>query len=137
MSAQGRCAAWARPLIETKSYDIVIGPVGGAPQRGLPIVPTAANRAPHGSQDPQDGADDQQDDPKRLKDPDPGEVAKEQQEQTENQHATASSAPHHHARCAEAPGAARTLIGPTPTCQSNLAGRASPAHRGPAAVATY
>jgi hypothetical protein len=92
-------------------------------------VPTAANRAPHRSQDPQDDADDQQDDPKRLEDPDPGEVAKEQQEQTENQHATASSAPTITHDAPRYPGAARTLIGPTPTCQSNLAGRASPSHR--------
>ena len=32
-------------------------------------MPTAANRAPHRPQDPQDGADDQQDDPKRDQDP--------------------------------------------------------------------
>jgi hypothetical protein len=88
----GSVRAWTWPLIDAMSYGIVIGSVGGAP-KGLPVVPTAANRAAHRSQDPQDGADDQQDDPKRLEDPDPGEVAEEQQEQTENQHATASSAP--------------------------------------------
>jgi hypothetical protein len=54
-----------------------------ASAQGLPIVPTATNRAAHRSQDPQDGADDQQDDPKHLEDPDPGEGAKEQQEQPE------------------------------------------------------
>jgi hypothetical protein len=92
--------------INAKSYGIVVGPVGGAP-KGLPVVSTAANRAPRRSQDPQDGADDQQDDPKRLEDPDPGEVAKEQQEQTENQHDTASSAPtitHDAPRCPAPPG---------------------------------
>jgi hypothetical protein len=61
----GSVRAWMWPLIDAKSYGIVIGSVGGAPT-GLPVVPTAANRAPHRSQDPQDSADDQQDDPKRL-----------------------------------------------------------------------
>jgi hypothetical protein len=88
----GSVRAWTWPLIDAKSSASSSDQWEVRP-KGLPVVPTAANRAPHRSQDPQDGADDQQDDPKRLEDPNPGEVAKEQQEQTENQHATASSAP--------------------------------------------
>src|SRR6266545_4151770 len=86
----------------------------------LPVVPAAANRAPHRSQDPQDGADDQHDDPKRLKDRDIGDEADDEQDQPENEHAAASSCPPL-SSCAE-DLADRTLIVPTPKCQSNLAG---------------
>jgi hypothetical protein len=85
------------------------------------------------SQDPQDSADDQQYDHKLLQDPDPGEVAEQQQEQTEIS-TLLPPPPHLPTRCAEGPGAARTLLVPTPTCQSNLAGPGSPLSRPRATV---
>jgi hypothetical protein len=109
-----RARTW--PLIAAKSVRHRHGSAGGT--HGPASSADDPDRAPHRPQDPQDGADDQQDDPKRLEDPDPGEVADGQQDHTENQHAAASSTSHLHPRCAEGPGADRTLIAPTPTCQS-------------------
>jgi hypothetical protein len=96
-------------------HGTVIGSTGGAP--ALPVVPAAPNRASPRSQDPQDGADDQQDDPNRHEDPDIGDEADDEQDQPENDHAAASSGPTS-TRPAPRTLADRTLIVPTPNCQS-------------------
>ncbi len=60
--------------------------VNGRRASPLPVVPTAANRAAHRSQDPQDGADDQQDDPNRPQNRDLGDQADDEQDQPNNDH---------------------------------------------------
>src|SRR4029450_1471115 len=54
--------AWRWPLTDTMSL-WHCHRINGWRALELPIVPTATNRVPHRSQDPQGGADDQQDDP--------------------------------------------------------------------------
>jgi hypothetical protein len=52
----------------------------------LPVMPAPADRAAHRSHEPQDGPDDQQDDPKGPQDRDLGDQPDEEQDQTENDH---------------------------------------------------
>jgi hypothetical protein len=87
--------------------------------RLLPPVPAAADRASRRPEDPQDNADHQQDDPERCQDPDVGEPPEQEQNQSENEHAAASSVDvtHHAPRHS----ADRTLLVRTPRCQSTLA----------------
>src|SRR5215213_5736727 len=73
----------------------------------LPPVAAAPDRAAHRPQDPQDGADDQQDDPDGHQDADPGDPADDEQDQPEHEHGAASSRPTSRGMRGEAPGLGR------------------------------
>ena len=67
------CSWRCRLYMRWPHNHIVIGGINRRCLWALPVVSTAADRAPHRPQDPQDGADDQQDDPERHQDPDVGD----------------------------------------------------------------
>jgi hypothetical protein len=95
--------------------------------RPLPPVPTAADWASRRPEDPQDSTDHQQDDPERRQDPDVGEPPEQEQDQSEKEHAAASSVdvtryvPRH--------SADRTLLVRRPRCQSMFAKLLGPDER--------
>ena len=56
------------------------------PAAGLPVVPSASDRAVHGAEDPQHGADDDQHDADRVEDADAQHKAEDQQQQSKQNH---------------------------------------------------